>query len=233
MAVRRWRISIVYDSPALPGFEEGWGFSALISSEGSNILFDCGWDGRLLRDNLSRLGLKVSDIDGLVLSHPHWDHVTGLPEILRDPEVKGSLPVVLPAGFSKNLQREIGRRATVREVSRPLEIFPGMWATGPLGGEVPEQALVLRGEREVAILTGCGHPGVAPILAAGSSLGSARWLIGGLHDCTLRELERSLERYPSLTAVLCHCTRCKAEASAAGLDRATTGAAGKTYDIDL
>ena len=231
--MRKWRISIAYDSPALPGFEEGWGFSALVSSGDGNILFDCGWDGRLLRNNLLRLGFTFSDIDAVVLSHPHWDHVTGLPEVLGDPNVKRSLEVVTPSGFSRNLLSEIGRRATVREVRTAQKIFPGIWATGPLGGEVPEQALVLRGESEVAILTGCGHPGLAANLAAGSSLGQARWLMGGLHDCTLPELERSLKDSPGLKAVLCHCTRCKAEASSALPAQVRLGAAGETYDITL
>ncbi len=229
----RWRLSIIYDSPALPGFAEGWGFSALISSQDGNILFDCGWDGHLLRDNLSCLGFALSDIRAVVLSHSHWDHLTGLPEVLSDPAVNRSLEVIVPAGSSKNLMKEIGRRATVREIEAAQEIFPGMWATGPLGGEVLEQALVLRGGGDVAILTGCGHPGLAAILAAGSSWGLPRWLIGGLHDCTLSELERSLRGQPALQAVLCHCTRCKVEASSALPDRVRVGAAGETYDLWL
>jgi len=64
----RWRISIAYDSPALPQYKEGWGFSAVISSDDGNILFDCGWDGRILRENLAQFGYTFSDMDLVVLS---------------------------------------------------------------------------------------------------------------------------------------------------------------------
>lgn len=231
--MNRWQVSIVYDSPALPGFAAGWGFSALISSRDGIVLFDCGWDGHLLRDNLSALGCDVSDIQTVVLSHPHWDHITGLPEVLRSSSVNRPLEVIVPDGFSKNLIKEIGRRAAVKEVSKAQEVLPGMWATGPLGGGVVEQALVLRGETGVAVLTGCGHPGLDAILAAGSSLGPPRLLAGGLHDCTLPELERSLREHRGLQAALFHCTRCKAEASSALPDRVRTGAAGETFEVEL
>lgn len=229
----KWQISVVYDSPALPGYEEGWGFSAFISSDAYNVLFDCGWDGKILQRNLSRMGHGFSEIDKVVLSHYHWDHLTGLPEVLRDPHLRSNLEVVVPAGFSKNLKGEIGRMAKVREVREPQEIFPNVWATGPLGGEVPEQALIFRGEEDVAILTGCGHPGLARILASGSSFGHPLWLMGGLHDCTLPDLISSLREYPSVNAVLCHCTRCKAEASSAQIERVSMGAAGMTFEIEV
>lgn len=232
-SMARWRLSIAYDSPALPKFKEGWGFSAVISSDAGNILFDCGWDARILQDNLSRLGFTFSDMDLVVLSHYHWDHLTGLPVMLSDPSVKRTLEVIVPYGFSKNLMKEIRRMATVREVRSPQEVFPEIWATGPLGGDVPEQALILKGESGVAILTGCGHPGLNAILSAGSSIGVPKWLIGGLHDCTLSDLESSLRENPSLTAVLCHCTRCKDEASAAHIERVSIGAAGEIYEVEL
>ncbi len=228
-----WRISIAYDSPALSSFREGWGFSAVISSDAGNILFDCGWDGNILQENLSRLGFAFSDMDLVVLSHYHWDHLTGLPVMLADPLKKRTLEVFVPYGFSKNLMKEINRKAIAIDVRSPQEISPNVWATGPLGGDVPEQALVLKGKGGVAVLTGCGHPGLKAVLSAGSTLGIPRWLIGGLHDCTLSDLESSLKENPSLRAVLCHCTRCKEEASAAHIDRVTIGAAGEIYEIEL
>jgi 7,8-dihydropterin-6-yl-methyl-4-(beta-D-ribofuranosyl)aminobenzene 5'-phosphate synthase len=233
MTGKKWLISIAYDSPALPGFEEGWGFSALVRSEEGIVLFDCGWDGRLLKDNLSRLGSAVSEIDRVVISHSHWDHIGGLPAIVRDPEIKRSLEVIVPAGFSRNLQNELGRWSSVIEVSSAREVQPGIWATGPLGGEIAEQALVLRGESGAAVLTGCGHPGLDAVLAGGSMHGHGRHLIGGLHDCGLAELERSLGENPEMSAVLCHCTRCKAEALAAMPRRVRIGAAGEIFEVRL
>ena len=228
---KKWLISIAYDSPALPGFEEDGAFRPSFARRRASCSSTA--DGTALaQDNLSRLGSAVSEIDRVVISLS-WDHIGGLPAIVRDPEIKRSLEVIVPAGFSRNLQNELGRWSSVIEVSSAREVQPGIWATGPLGGEIAEQALVLRGESGAAVLTGCGHPGLDAVLAGGSMHGHVRHLIGGLHDCGLAELERSLGENPEMSAVLCHCTRCKAEALAAMPRRVRIGAAGEIFEVRL
>ena len=58
------------------------GFSALvtISREGreTRVLFDAGRTSDGLVENMRRLDLSPGDIDIIVLSHGHWDHVTGM-----------------------------------------------------------------------------------------------------------------------------------------------------------
>lgn len=50
--------------------------SALIQYDGKRILLDCGPD---IRQQAIQLGLE--DIDGLILTHTHYDHVEGLDEL--------------------------------------------------------------------------------------------------------------------------------------------------------
>ena len=54
-----------------------WGTTALIRGEGHNIMMDCG--GMVvrstLRDMLAAHGLKFEDIDTVLISHMHADHV--------------------------------------------------------------------------------------------------------------------------------------------------------------
>ena len=58
------------------------GFSALLTVEkggrATRVLFDAGRTPDGLVENMRRLDLSPGDIDIIVLSHGHWDHVTGM-----------------------------------------------------------------------------------------------------------------------------------------------------------
>ena len=218
------RITIAYDSEGLPGYQTGWGFSAVVERNGTSVVFDCGWDGRILRSNLERLGISLVDIGTVVISHSHWDHVSGITEVLSDPRPE-PVVVVVPSSFSHNLRREISRRAEVRVVDGPVEVAPGILSTGPLGSEVSEQSLVLPCDEGSVVITGCAHPGVREILERSSDFGRPTWLIGGLHDARVVDLPECLERL-----VVCHCTREKAEALERFGDRASVGKVGQTFN---
>ena len=65
-----------------------------------HILFDTGMTPDGMCDNMHRLGLSPSDIELIVLSHGHFDHVTGLDGFIR----------------------AVGR------ANMPLVVHPGAWA---------------------------------------------------------------------------------------------------------
>ena len=221
-----WKLSIVYDSDALQGFEAGWGFSALLSSGGTKVLFDCGWDGHVLRRNLGRLGYGFADIDIVFLSHSHWDHIGGLPEVLQDAIMKDSLKVVLHKDFSKNLKREIGRRATVLEVDGPMEFAPGLWSTGVLGTEIKEHALVMSSGSRGLVLTGCAHPGLRPMVSRAKEVASPAWLVGGFHDALVSDIPDGCEKI-----VPCHCTSKKEEIGSAYGRAVEYGVVGRSFEF--
>ena len=58
------------------------GFSALVRIEREGrertLLFDTGVSPRGMVENMRRLGISPADIEVIVLSHGHWDHVTGM-----------------------------------------------------------------------------------------------------------------------------------------------------------
>lgn len=222
------RIVILYDHETLPGFVAGWGFSALVQTPAENVLFDCGWDGHRLRTNLGRLGMCLADIRKVVISHHHWDHLSGLSEVLHDSVLGRPLEVYVPSSFSARLKEEIAERAVLVEVSAMTRITPCLYSTGVLGSDVKEQSLILRTRAGSTVITGCAHPGLSAILGKAEELGPLKCLLGGFHDARTEDLPPTLER-----VVACHCTARKAEIVRSFGERACIGAVGMTFELEL
>ncbi len=65
------------------------GFSAFIESRKGCFLFDTG-SGRFIVENAFAFGKDLKKIKKILLSHGHYDHTGGLPEVLK---VKGDIEV--------------------------------------------------------------------------------------------------------------------------------------------
>lgn len=183
-------VTIVYDNEAKEGLQKGWGFSCYIQTEDSKILFDTGWDGCALKQNLSALNIPIEDIDILVLSHQHWDHIGGVPEILN---ANNNLDVYVPASFSEKLKNEIATHSTLHEVTEKCRICNNVFSTGELGNNPKEQSLILETDNGIYVITGCAHPGLETIIGTAASTGDVRGIIGGLHDSQEYDLLDGLE----------------------------------------
>lgn len=59
-----------------------WGLSVLVEVNGLHILVDTG-PGFSLVYNAGLLGVDLSAVDGVILSHGHYDHTGGLRDLLR------------------------------------------------------------------------------------------------------------------------------------------------------
>lgn len=64
------------NTPARNGMQAEWGFSTLIQIDETAILFDAG-QGSAATTNAAILGLDLSSLQTIVLSHGHRDHVGG------------------------------------------------------------------------------------------------------------------------------------------------------------
>jgi len=70
------------NTAGLGNFLGEWGLSILIETDGLNILFDTG-QSISASHNADILGIDLSKINKIVLSHGHYDHTGGLRQILR------------------------------------------------------------------------------------------------------------------------------------------------------
>ena len=76
------RIATLSENTANFGFLAEWGLSFLITTDNCQILFDTGLSTTAVH-NAQVLGIDLSAIDKIVLSHGHADHTGGLRDVLK------------------------------------------------------------------------------------------------------------------------------------------------------
>ena len=84
------RVTVMYDAFGPPSaLVKDWGFAALVEYGGRRILFDTGNDADIFEHNARELGIDLTRLDAVVVSHRHGDHTTGLGYLLAvNPDVK-------------------------------------------------------------------------------------------------------------------------------------------------
>jgi len=84
-------ITIVFDNyPYKKGLKTAWGFSAFVTYKDQNVLFDTGISGSILLENMSKMNINPLEVQNVVLSHEHNDHIGGLQALLStgaDPKI--------------------------------------------------------------------------------------------------------------------------------------------------
>jgi 7,8-dihydropterin-6-yl-methyl-4-(beta-D-ribofuranosyl)aminobenzene 5'-phosphate synthase len=89
------KITILYDAFGKDAaMRKDWGFSALVEVAGKRILFDTGNDRDIFAANVKAKGVDLTNLDFVVLSHRHSDHMAGLSHVLSvNPKVKIYAPL--------------------------------------------------------------------------------------------------------------------------------------------
>ena len=130
-----------------------WGFSALVEVDSRCVLFDAGRHPDTVLRNAKALGVDLSCVTDVVLSHFHFDHTTGLVPLLQElrtqsPDAMRRIHVAkgfflsrrVPGATGNEERNEmIAMRATLEADgaefvvhTEPTEILPAIWVTGPV-----------------------------------------------------------------------------------------------------
>lgn len=160
---REVTFTIVYDNTSLDRDLEGdWGFACLVTGTERSVLFDAGTRPDVFWANLEKLDRRPDEIDLVVLSHEHRDHAGGLWSLL---ERRPGVTVVAPGSFSEDFFERIkATGARDWRIEAPTALGDGLWVTGPVGGGIVEQSLVVEAAEGLVVVTGCSHPGVVEIV---------------------------------------------------------------------
>lgn len=95
------------------------GNSTLLRFGGTNILVDAGISTRRIKTELAAVGVDLGDVNGVVITHEHNDHVNGLATMTK----KYEIPVFMrPAAWENFSGRSKIPAASQRELPRSLTI---------------------------------------------------------------------------------------------------------------
>ncbi len=212
-------ITTVFDNfPHTPGLKTLWGFACYIEMPGKRLLFDTGSNGRVLLENMRRLGIPVEKADMLFLSHHHWDHIGGLDSVIEE---NPGVEIIAPSSLSKLLVRDL------ESLGHPVYVAgeegsafsKDLYTTGMMGDEVREHSLVIDTEAGLVVITGCAHSGIVAIAKRAQAMQGKKiaLLFGGFHlmhedEVTIRRVIGQLQAMEIARLCPTHCSGEKAKA---------------------
>jgi len=185
-------LTVLLESKAEPGFLCDCGVSYILKTNKGSLLFDLafGKERQGIIPNAKKLGFNLDQVDGIIVSHNHWDHMGGMKNVKKN---KVTIPIELgdpsgkPCWFAVPSE---GENLDCRFVETPQILNAGIASIGPLSramffqGYCDEQAVICNVRNKgLVIITGCGHPTIERILKMVSLISDepVYAIIGGLH----------------------------------------------------
>lgn len=132
------------------------GNGLLVSAGTTHVLMDCGFGLRDTLLRLERLGVHPSQLNGIVVTHEHGDHIGGVSRLAR----RYDLPVWMTHGTLRGRTNEFSDIAKLHEISPQhvfsigdIEITP---YSVPHDAAEPVQFVFSDGARRLGVLTDIG-----------------------------------------------------------------------------
>ncbi len=205
-------LTIVYDNnPYDEKLETRWGFSCLVEGLEKTILFDVGGEGLVLLRNMAKLKIDPRDIEVVILSHIHYDHIGGLSHFLKK---NALVTVYLPSSLPQSVKDKVkDAGAKLIEVHGSTEICKNAYSTGELGTWIKEESLVIKTKKGLVIITGCAHPGIVAIVEKAKEMLKLNvyLVLGGFHLCwmnawQIKGIVKEIKQENVEKVAPCHCS---------------------------
>lgn len=190
-----------------------WGLSILVNDD---ILFDTAESKDTLLYNMERLNISKEKIKKIIISHDHYDHTGGLEGFLKE---NPGVEIYALDGFSSGFKQIVKRyNAELKQTPNFKEIDKNIYLSGSLqagykGLGIVEQALVLKTDNGLTVVTGCSHPGIINIIkrVKENLSDNIHLVIGGFHllNKNTQEVKDIIDEFRKLgvkKAAPTHCT---------------------------
>ncbi len=225
------KITVLCNDVAREGFFFEHGLSLLINDD---TLFDTGTSDVALK-NAHKLGVDLSKVKRIFISHGHYDHIGGLVYLLKEmsnvdlyvhekaliPKYSGKRFAGVPYDW-----KEVERKARVHLVEGDTEIDNfNIINNVPTVEKNIDPNFLVEGRHDLfedeinlykdgILITGCAHRGVDNILEKASEIFDVRVVMGGFHlkDSSMERIEEVLKVFKQhdVKVIPMHCTGEKA-----------------------
>ena len=171
------------------------------------ILFDCGYSDVFIK-NAKKLGVDLSSVNNIVLSHGHNDHTGGLVYL---PTNKNITLIAHPNIFDKKYDSdgiEYGCPVSQGQLEEKFNVKleqGAYWLTdnlcylgeieNNLSDDIDDSALVYKSSKGLVIIVGCSHSGIINIIKYAQKVTREEKvyaILGGMHLLNLHTEELSV-----------------------------------------
>ncbi|HEX2998430.1 MAG TPA: MBL fold metallo-hydrolase [Anaerolineales bacterium] len=229
-ATNRLEILPLYEEArADESLEFGHGVSYLIRTDTATILMDLGNNPSEAAQvpalqNLQKLNISWEEIDAIVISHPHPDHVGGMKawqnKTVSFGDFSGDLskisiyaPITMSYPGTTVVYSSEPTLVSTDIATTGVIPFPEVAPLSLLNPKSYEQAVVIHVAGEgLVLITGCGHPTLEMLVTRAEALFGAKVIgvVGGLHygEASAEDVQPHIEfleaRQPKLIALSPH-----------------------------
>lgn len=214
--------------------------SFYIEDGDNKILFDTGYSD-VFKRNAEKMGIRLDEIDTVVLSHGHNDHTGGLRYLV---DLNQDVKIVChPNADEKKFYQgldiscpvclnDFPSNFRVIKTSEPYRVSEHLTFLGQIKREVQkvaglendelwdDSALVYENNGGIFIITGCSHSGICNIIEQAMKISGQTHIIGvigGFHMLNNELLNKEVSEYFSKLDIdccyPCHCTDLKGKIS--------------------
>jgi len=131
------------------------GNATVVGHKNRNFLIDCGVSLKALLNNLALLNIPATEIEGIIVTHEHTDHIKGIGPVAR----KLKIPIFATAGIWEEMTPSLGKideqqRIIIKDsfscAGLKVQVFPtshdsresyGFRIQGPVMGSAREKTL--------------------------------------------------------------------------------------------